>query len=286
MSGDNSIINLGELSRPATVLIEKISEAVGGIFRPFQIKRVAKAEAEGQKIRALAELEISDIQQRGLARLIHEEGRKQENIERITAQSFQDLREDAKPENIPPDWIAHFFDKCKLISDGELQSLWAKLLASEANKPGAISKRTIHLVSSLEKMDAQMFTNLCGFVWDWGRLAPLVYDVTNEIYGQKSVYFSSLTHLDEIGVLTFDNFVNFEGKGMRKVETFYYFGTPVRVEFSKEKDNYFQLGHVLLSQVGRELAPISGAEPVQGFLEYVVGVWKGFGYTVTIQSPG
>ncbi len=41
---DNSIINLGELSKPATVLIEKISDAVGGIFKPYQIIRAAKAE--------------------------------------------------------------------------------------------------------------------------------------------------------------------------------------------------------------------------------------------------
>ena len=45
MSDSNSIINLGGLSKPATVLIEKISDAVGGVFKPYQIKRIAKAEA-------------------------------------------------------------------------------------------------------------------------------------------------------------------------------------------------------------------------------------------------
>ena len=51
MSG-NSVINLGELSKPATVLIEKIADAVGGIFKPYQIKRLAKAEAEAELIHA------------------------------------------------------------------------------------------------------------------------------------------------------------------------------------------------------------------------------------------
>ena len=41
---NNPLINIDELSKPATVLIEKISDAVGGIFEPSQIVRVAKAE--------------------------------------------------------------------------------------------------------------------------------------------------------------------------------------------------------------------------------------------------
>ncbi|HLL76618.1 MAG TPA: hypothetical protein VK421_15295 [Pyrinomonadaceae bacterium] len=50
MSDGNSIVNLGDLTKPATVLIEKISDAVGGVFRPYQIKRLAHAEAEAEKI--------------------------------------------------------------------------------------------------------------------------------------------------------------------------------------------------------------------------------------------
>jgi hypothetical protein len=51
MSDSNSIINLGELAKPATVLVEKIADAVGGLARPWQIKRVAEAEAEGRVAR-------------------------------------------------------------------------------------------------------------------------------------------------------------------------------------------------------------------------------------------
>jgi len=47
----NSVLNLGEISKPANTLINKISEAVGGVFMPFQIIRVAKAEAEAAIIK-------------------------------------------------------------------------------------------------------------------------------------------------------------------------------------------------------------------------------------------
>jgi hypothetical protein len=43
MSDSNALINL-DLAKPATVLIEKIAEAMGGSFRPYQLKRIAKAE--------------------------------------------------------------------------------------------------------------------------------------------------------------------------------------------------------------------------------------------------
>lgn len=52
----NNLINLGKLSKPATVLIEKISDAVGGIFKPYQIVRVAKAESEANRIQAESQI--------------------------------------------------------------------------------------------------------------------------------------------------------------------------------------------------------------------------------------
>jgi hypothetical protein len=48
MSDSGSIVNIGDLTKPATVLIEMISDAIGGVARPWQILRVARAEAEAQ----------------------------------------------------------------------------------------------------------------------------------------------------------------------------------------------------------------------------------------------
>jgi len=37
MPEGNSLINLGEISKPATVLVEKISDAVGRLFKPIKL---------------------------------------------------------------------------------------------------------------------------------------------------------------------------------------------------------------------------------------------------------
>ena len=74
MTEGGALIKIEDLAKPATVLVEKISEAIGGYFKPYQIRRLAKAEAEADKIRAKAQIEITDLHRRALTRFVAEEG--------------------------------------------------------------------------------------------------------------------------------------------------------------------------------------------------------------------
>ena len=65
----NALINLGDLTKPANTLIEKISDAGVGISAPWQIKRVAKAAV----VEAQSQIEITDLQRRSVRRFICEE---------------------------------------------------------------------------------------------------------------------------------------------------------------------------------------------------------------------
>ena len=104
---ESPLIKLDELTKPATVLIEKISDAVGGIFLPYQIIRVAKAEAEADRIHADSQIQITDIHRRAMHRFLEEEARKQINIESITKQALPLLEEQSKPQNMQEDWITN-----------------------------------------------------------------------------------------------------------------------------------------------------------------------------------
>jgi len=285
MGNNNSIINLGELSKPATVLIEKISDAVGGIYKPYQIKRIAKAEAEAEKIRALADIEIKDLQQRALVRFVAGETKKQANMEAITAKSINDLKDDARPENIEDDWISNFFEKCRLISDREMQSLWAKVLAGEANNPGTYSKRTVNFISSIDKSDAKLFTSLCSYGWFLGNIVPLIYGVQDEIYTKNGITFNSLKHLDEIGLITFENLTGFRRTYLPEVIKIFYYGTSINIKFKNQENNDLDIGKVLLSKVGQELAPISGAKPIPEFFDYVLKKWTKMGFMTFSDWP-
>ena len=283
MSEGNSLINLGDISKPATVLIEKVSGALGGYFKPYQIKRVAQAEAEAEIIKAQAQIEVTDLQRRALGRFVAEEAKKQDNIEKITEKAIPQLEDSAKPQDIEDDWITNFFDKCRIISDGEMQSLWAKVLSGEANSPGSFSKRTVNFLGSLDKADAHLFTSLCGFGWFIGEFAPLILNVQESIYNNKGINFKSLTHLDNIGLLSFNNISGFKRLGFPKRITIFYYGTPLNLEFQTPENNDLEMGKVLLSKTGQQLSKICGSNPVDGFIDYVIEWWVKKG--IVLSSP-
>lgn len=285
MSNGTSLINFGDISKPATVLIEKISDAIGGYYKPYQIKRVATAEAEAEIIKAQAQIEVTDLQRRALVRFVAEEAKKQENIEQISRKAFPHLEDTAKPENMENDWIANFFDKCRIVSDEEMQSLWAKVLAGEANSPGSYSKRTVNFLSSLDRADADLFTSLCGFGWFLGNIVPLIFDAQEAIYNGRGINFGSLSHLDDIGLVSFENITGFKYMKLPKRTIIIYYGTVLNIEFQKEVDNDLELGHVLLTKTGQQLARICGSRPIDGFQNYVIERWMNKGLILSSPVP-
>lgn len=271
-------INLGELPKVAITLIEKISGAIAGYAKPWQIERVAKAEAKADLIRAETQIEISDRQRRALVRFFNEEAKKQANIEEITEKAIPLLNEDASPQDMEDDWITNFFDKCRIVSDEDMQRLWARILASEANAPGFFSRQTVNLLSDLDKRDAELFTSLCGFCWTVEELVPIVYDDNNEIYNRHGIDFEALAHLESLGFIKHNIFGGplvggfTRGPIPRRLAVSYY-GKVVELTFPKEDDNYLDTGKVILTRSGQELVPVCGSKPVDGFYDFIYNRW-------------
>ena len=281
----NSIVNLGDLAKPIDTLINKISDATGVWYEPRRIRQKANAESDAaiisanaeaavDKIKAESEIEISDLHRRAAQRWIKEEAKRQENIEDIIAQAVPDVNETAKPDEMECDWLANFFDKCRIVSDKEMQSLWAKVLAGEANVPGTYSKRTVNLLSDFDKSDAELFTQLCGFGWTIGGFAPLVFDEQAEIYNRHGINFRTLSHLENIGLVKITPISDFQGVNLPKRFVVHYYSKPLFLEMPKDANNRLDIGRILLTKTGRELAPICGSKPVDGFYEYMKDRWK------------
>ncbi len=278
------LASLGDLTKPATVLIEKISDAVGGLAKPWQTVRTAKAETKADIIRAEAKLAISEIEHRALIRMVREEGKKQENIENITVKALPNLSPESKPEGIEPDWLVHFFERGRLISDQKMQSLWANILAGEANKPGAFSKKTIELVAVLDKNDASLFTSFCSFVWVIDGPMPIVIDARDDVFSNVGVHFAGLSHLQDIGLINHGGVGGFTLQSSKKEITVFYYGTPIVIEFPVENFN-FPLGKAVLTRAGAELAPICGSTPSQEYFSYVLNNWLNSGLILSCPLP-
>ena len=273
-SSSNSLINLGDLSKPADTLIKKVSDAVGGFFAPYQVKRMAKAEAEAAMIKEQSETEITDLHRRAVHRWIEEEAQRQKNMEDITAKALPQLDENATPDSVENDWIVNFFDKSRIVSDNEMQELWSRVLAGEANTPGTYSKRTVNFLSDLDKADADLFTKLCGFGWMVGNVVPLVFDFQAEIYNNHGIDFNGLSHLESIGLIQFNSIGDLVRRNLPKKFVVLYYGKPLALEMPKDASSNLGIGKVRLTKIGQELAPICGSRPVEGFRDYVVDQWK------------
>ena len=86
--------------------------------------------------------------------------------------------------------------------------------------------------------------------------------------------FDTLSHLDSIGLIQRATSGRFVEDKLPKIVTASYYDRHLRLE--KPSDNYgdLDLGKVLLTKIGQELAPICGSKPVDGFYEYVKNWWR------------
>ncbi len=150
-----------------------------------------------------------------------------------------------------------------------MKTLWSKILAGEANMPGSFSKKTVNVLSDFDKQSAELFVNLCGLGWTIdGDFFPLVFDVTSDTYHKLELNLLTLGYLESLGLVQFGP-VGFSMNSRPKT----YYGKVVNLTLPKESENTIQLGHVLLTLPGRQLAEVIGSKPVEGFFEYVYDRW-------------
>lgn len=273
MKVKGSIVDLGKLSEPITALINRAADAGSVIYEPTRIVRKAKAEAKADKVRTLSDVEVKDIRLRAQLRIEQEQISDQRNIETIAGKAMGMLNEDAKPNEIDLDWLRNFFDKCRLTSDEDIQMLWAKILASEANQNNSFNKRTVFAVSQLSKREALKFSQLCRCLCSIIDDTPdmFVFVEKLEASPKGGLSFVDINHLSMIGLTTISS------SGYSKMcdtdkPILFYFGESYKIEVCSKNRELF-IGQVLLSEIGRELANICDVEPMPNFVSNLEAVW-------------
>jgi hypothetical protein len=262
----------GDFGKPASTLIDRISDAIGGIARPWQIKRVADAEAQAEIARTEARLQISDLERRAMERLFREEAKKQENIESITAQAIPLLTDDSEPSKLEDDWITNFFDNCRSVSSEEMQAIWARLLASEANSAGSVAKRTIDVLASLDRSDAELFSKITQFSLDDDNRLIAIYRREDSIYSASGFDFAGLTHLADLGLLQCDFLAGFVGNQPQEKVDVNYHGRVVRLTLPGPPYQ-LSIGNIRLTAAGAQIIRMLPKLYNDKFLDYLLGVW-------------
>jgi hypothetical protein len=186
-------------------------------------------------------------------------------------------------ELVDPDWFAEFVNNCQDVSNEDMQTVWAKVLAGELVRPGSFSKRTLNFVRLLSMDEANLFTRFCSFVW--------VVDGFRE-----AQHFRPPGARDEIRRLglSLDDLLRLHAIGLCHSPTdtipvtiSWTEGTAVRLIFHGRLFVANVVGYqtatvitVPLTEIGTELRPICGAGPNEEYLNLCLESLRSGGFEV------
>jgi hypothetical protein len=204
--------------------------------------------------------------------------------------SLEYLNDDSHPEELEEDWIRHFFERCRLSSDSDMQTVWAKILAGAANSPGLISRKTIDLVGTLEKSDAQEIAQFFNTVIEISRksennegaiffdpycVIPHVHrDAVPEKY---SPTFNSLSHLEDLGIIRFTVANTYYTVTSQVSKSFSYNSKLYSLDLSNS-NSQLNIGHALLTKNGKELYTVIKNDGDPTYFYQIVKFFSDNGY--------
>lgn len=107
------------------------------------------------------------------------------------------------PPGLSETFVNRWKNEAQFVSENELRHLWGTILAGEIAAPGSVSLKTLDIVKTVSKEDADAFASLCDHVLDGDcYLAPTVYAATPEGIQEKTGYcLERLDTLEELGFI-------------------------------------------------------------------------------------
>ena len=187
---------------------------------------------------------MMEITRDDIAQSIEFQGRKRlANARFVVEDAADELGDKEVSDHEPdPDWTARFFNDIQDVSSKEMQSLWARVLAGEVEKPGSTSIQTLGILRNLTKATGGLFRKLCStsvalrLVGDqfWDARVPSLggSPVTNSLH-QYGLGFDNLNVLNEHGLIiaAYDSSCDYGIciGGVLPVEAA---GTTIRIPFS------------------------------------------------------
>lgn len=209
------------LVSPAEKLIDAVSGAIGKAYEPKHIRKMADAKAYELKVISETVRNNSDvpivydstgvsidtsdyeeIAKRASSRLAYQEIAKQQNIEAVVDNAYEELEkvEGVSSEPVNPDWMLRFFNSVEDISDEGMQKIWSHILAGEIKKPNSYSYRTLEKLKNMTQQEAEHFQIVSSLALQNGNVKFILED--KELMNKYDVYFTYLLELEECGLMS------------------------------------------------------------------------------------
>jgi len=137
-----------------------------------------------------------DFVDRAAERTDHAELRRQINIEAVLQRALRILPDSVEEGTPDQDWAARFFDACADTADAEFSRLWARLLAMEVRRPGAVPTNTLQRLPGLSKDGLRLFSRFAAFA-----INNFVVRLDQAFFDRKDVTGDQILLLEEYGLV-------------------------------------------------------------------------------------
>ncbi len=279
----NINVDLKSSSKAVIKLIDAISRGLGLLYEPVHMKRIAEASRSAMETLRSSPDALS-LFDRSMGRFIAQEIRTQKNMESIANRALKELPATVDEKAAAPDWVASFFEMCKTVSDEQMQSLWARLLASEVAAPGTYSLRTLQVVKMLTKEEAEAFTLFCCYVCkDTEGYGRKVQNKKADEFLQKKVglHWGYGEHLTELGLVRSGMLYTLPIDDSTRITTADLIYFDKSITLTKDQSQFplpYRFGTEPLTTIGNELFSICGAKPDYEYFQVLIEALKEQGF--------
>ncbi len=153
------------------------------------------------------EIEITPVlslEERTSERINFKESKKQLNIESITANAAEELRDEppVTNESIDENWSTRFFNIAEDISNNDMQAIWGRILAGEIKEPNSYSLRTLEFLKNISQKEAEIFTKFAE-IRIKSKEAIFIYNPNNDFLEKEfGITFTDKLLMLELGIFS------------------------------------------------------------------------------------
>ena len=306
----NVNVNVPAIEKLVDYTASGVGSIAGSMLAPWQARREARAKriaAEGGAkvllIQAKAQSEAReilvsdatnlmgelDITDRVNQRISFQDKKRQLNIESVVGETAMQLGDKSVPNTEPDhDWTARFFNDVQDVSSEDMQSLWAKILAGEIERPGSTSIRTLGILKNLDQFTACLFRTFCSAciflspdentIID-ARVSSLGENAAQNSLSSYGLSFGRLNRLNEHGLIISDynSWFDFRlsiGISLGNLSPIPFNFQGRRWVLVSEKENErkkpYKLSGVAMTISGIELSKIIELEPMTQYVQDLI----------------
>ena len=263
---------INALNQPAQKLIDAVSAAIGKVYEPRHIRKMADAEAyrintvseamrnncdlpieynSRDETTAIDTSDFNQLIQRTGARIAYQEVKKQQNIESVIDKAYAELETEThvSEEPVSEDWMNRFFNSVGDVSNDDMQKLFGMILAGEIKHPNSYSLRTLNVLRNLSRSEARLFT----------KIAPLVFKglilSDDKLLSKYGISYVDIIKLDDCGLVSSKNSRN----TLQLEKDCVVLNTKEHLIFAKNENNSaysLKMGVYVLTPAGNELLQV------------------------------